>query len=68
MPVKNSLTVTILALCLLAPSAEATNGYMSHGYGTMSKGGSGLLAAASWLHMTASLIGAFMRNRFREAC
>jgi hypothetical protein len=27
MPVKDSLTITILALCLLASAAEATNGY-----------------------------------------
>jgi len=41
MPTKKYLTVAILALCMVAPTADATNGYMSHGYGTMSKGMAG---------------------------
>ena len=41
MPTKKYLTVTILTLCMVAPTADATNGYMSHGYGTMSKGMAG---------------------------
>jgi long-chain fatty acid transport protein len=41
MPTKNYLTVAILTLCLVAPAADATNGYMSHGYGTTSKGMAG---------------------------
>ena len=41
MPTKNYLTVAILTLCLVAPAADATNGYMSHGYGITSKGMAG---------------------------
>ena len=41
MPTKKYLTVAILTLCMVAPTADATNGYMSHGYGTMSKGMAG---------------------------
>jgi len=37
MPIKmNYLALATLTLCLVAPAADATNGYMSHGYGTMS--------------------------------
>ena len=39
MPInKNYLALAILTLCLVAPAADATNGYMSHGYGITSKG------------------------------
>jgi|GEM_PF-5640243 len=41
MRTKNCLTVAILTLCLLAPAADATNGYMSHGHGITSKGMAG---------------------------
>jgi long-chain fatty acid transport protein len=41
MPAKKYLTVAILVLCMVAPAADATNGYMSHGYGTTSKGMAG---------------------------
>jgi len=38
MPInKNYLALAILTLCLVAPAADATNGYMSHGYGITSK-------------------------------
>jgi long-chain fatty acid transport protein len=41
MPIWKNSTVAILSLCLVAPAADATNGYMSHGYGTTSKGMAG---------------------------
>ncbi|MEN8108162.1 MAG: porin [Pseudomonadota bacterium] len=41
MPTKKYLTVAILTLCMVAPAADATNGYMSHGYGIISKGMAG---------------------------
>ena len=42
MPIKmNYLALATLTLCLVAPAADATNGYMSHGYGTTSKGMAG---------------------------
>jgi long-chain fatty acid transport protein len=41
MPICKYPTVAILSLCLVAPAADATNGYMSHGYGTTSKGMAG---------------------------
>lgn len=41
MPIKNDLTVATLIVVLFAPAAYPTNGYMSHGYGTTSKGMAG---------------------------
>jgi long-chain fatty acid transport protein len=41
MPARNYLTLAVLMLYLAAPAAVATNGYMSHGYGTNSKGMAG---------------------------
>jgi len=41
MPSKKYLTMTIMTLCMVAPAADATNGYMAHGYGTASKGMAG---------------------------
>jgi long-chain fatty acid transport protein len=41
MPTKNYLTIITLIVCLSVPAAYATNGYMSHGYGTTSKGMAG---------------------------
>lgn len=41
MSVKKYLIVAALSLCLAATPAQATNGYMSHGYGTVSKGMAG---------------------------
>lgn len=41
MSVKKHLIVAALSLCLAATTAQATNGYMSHGYGTASKGMAG---------------------------
>jgi long-chain fatty acid transport protein len=38
---RNYLSVATLCLGLIAPQAYATNGYMSHGYGTTSKGMAG---------------------------
>jgi long-chain fatty acid transport protein len=38
---KQHLMTTVLSLCLVATTAQATNGYMSHGYGTVSKGMAG---------------------------
>ena len=39
--IRNPLIVVFLSLCLFVTAAEATNGYMSHGYGTASKGMAG---------------------------
>lgn len=41
MPARNYLSIAVLMLYLVAPAAVATNGYMSHGYGTISKGMAG---------------------------
>ncbi|TNG03443.1 MAG: transporter [Gammaproteobacteria bacterium] len=41
MPTQNYLTVTFIILIMTVPAAHATNGYMSHGYGTTSKGMAG---------------------------
>ena len=41
MHARNYPGVALLALCLVAPAALATNGYMSHGYGITSKGMAG---------------------------
>ena len=41
MPTRNHLTITILTLGLFASTAYATNGYMSHGFGAISKGMAG---------------------------
>ena len=41
MPAINHLLAGGLALCLVATAADATNGYMSHAYGTASKGMAG---------------------------
>lgn len=38
---KIQLTAAALAACLVAPSAQATNGYLPHGFGTNSKGMAG---------------------------
>ena len=45
MPLTRHLTAAMLPLCLLATSAGATNGYMSHGYGTISKGMAGSITS-----------------------
>ncbi len=37
----NPLSIFALIACLCTPAAHATNGYMSHGYGTASKGMAG---------------------------
>jgi len=41
MSTRNYLTVATLTVCLSVPAAFATNGYLSHGYGTTSKGMAG---------------------------
>jgi len=41
MATRKHLTFTTLLVVLVAPTANATNGYMSHGYGTTSKGMAG---------------------------
>ena len=41
MPIKNDMKVATLIVVLFAPAAYPTNGYMSHGYGTTSKGMAG---------------------------
>ena len=41
MPTRNYQRIAILALSLTSSAVHATNGYMSHGYGTTSKGMAG---------------------------